>query len=312
MTVINDDTHSTSVSMHEPTGTKLVEITFPNDNRPFSAYLDSDPSAGLEIAADAANFDDRDRFQAFLDASDQEDDDDSTREFGRRSLVPDPWIQFAISNPEITIALSWVFWRGEKFLRHTVDESARKAGDAISDAISGKIRKWLGKYNQIRSSDHREVTSQVIIKTQPQICLLTRGEHAEQNTDIGIGSLCVQLELLKDISEKADSITFARGAKDENWRFLYMTTSEGKVIAPEGCYLDTVNKLEEIARTRPVCLCLKHKTTGEERHYETTGVFTPSDEQGRFRVTFNSSPQDLQEWEITDWSLLSDHENFKK
>ena len=63
-----------------------------------------------------------------------------------------------------------------------------------------------------------------------------------------------------------------------------MTTSDGKVIAAEDSYLRTITRREEIARTKPVCVCLKHKVTGEERHHETTAVFTKVDEAGRFEV----------------------------
>ena len=85
-----------------------------------------------------------------------------------------------------------------------------------------------------------------------------------------------------------------------------MTTSDGKVIAAEDSHLRTITRREDIARTKPICVYLKHKVTGEERHHETTAVFTKVDEAGRFEVKFNSFPQDLEHWEITGYSLLSD------
>ena len=42
-----------------------------------------------------------------------------------------------------------------------------------------------------------------------------------------------------------------------------MTTSDGKVIAAEDSYLRTITRREDIARTKPVCVYLKHKVTGE-------------------------------------------------
>ena len=83
------------------------------------------------------------------------------------------------------------------------------------------------------------MTSQIIINSDPQIILITKGENTEQNTEVGIKSLTKQLELWRGLLEKADSITFARESKDEEWEFLHMTTSEGKVVAAEDSYLKT-------------------------------------------------------------------------
>ena len=202
--------------------------------------------------------------------------------------------------------LIWALRRGERFLTYTVDATARKAGDAISDTISARLRSWLENFNRHRSQDDRAVTSEIIVNVDPQIILITTGQHTEQQTDIGIQSLTKHLELWESLLHKADSITFVRESKNEEWIFLHMTTSDGKVIAAEDSYLRTITRREEIARTKPVCVYLKHKVTGEERHHETTAVFTKVDEAGRFEVKFNSFPQDLEHWEITGYSLLSD------
>ena len=225
---------------------------------------------------------------------------------GRRSLTPEPLIQFLISDPVLASVLIWALRRGERFLTYTVDATARKAGDAISDTIGARLRSWLENFNRHRSQDDRAVTSEIIVNVDPQIILITTGQHTEQQTDIGIQSLTKHLELWESLLHKADSITFVRESKNEEWIFLHITTSDGKVIAAEDSYLRTITRREEIARTKPVCVYLKHKVTGEERHHETTAVFTKVDEAGRFEVKFNSFPQDLEHWEITGYSLLSD------
>ena len=117
---------------------------------------------------------------------------------------------------------------------YTVDATARKAGDAISDTISARLRSWLENFNRHRSQDDRAVTSEIIVNVDPQIILITTGQHTEQQTDIGIQSLTKHLELWESLLHKADSITFVRESKNEEWIFLHMTTSDGSAINSVG------------------------------------------------------------------------------
>ena len=304
--VIPDETHRVATSIHEPSGIPIVEITYPHDNRPFVLHPAGKTDAAIAVEVDLANFDSFEDIKAFQDLAEQNGANEKTSLMGRRSLTPEPLIQFLISDPVLASVLIWALRRGERFLTYTVDATARKAGDAISDTISARLRSWLENFNRHRSQDDRAVTSQIIVNVDPQIILITTGQHTEQQTDIGIQSLTKHLELWESLLHKADSITFVRESKNEEWIFLHMTTSDGKVIAAEDSYLRTITRREDIARTKPVCVYLKHKVTGEERHHETTAVFTKVDEAGRFEVKFNSFPQDLEHWEITGYSLLSD------
>ncbi len=309
---INDETHRVTKSIHEPTGDRIVEVSFPNDERPFSQDSLETSGEAIRISVDWVNFDRHENLSAFLSTVDQ-DDGVATSIVGRRSLEPAPFIQFAISYPELTALLVWVFYRGEKFLRYTVDETLRKVGADISDKLSEKFRGWLGLYNDLRTPDTREVTSDLIIDTEPRIHLLTRGHNVEENTEIGLASLCKQLELRQDLLKDSDSITFARSKKDEEWNFLYATTKSGRVITTEEWHGTTLDRLESIARTKRVCLCLEHKTTKEERHLETTAEFTPTGEQGGYQLKFNSaSPDLLDEWDLINVALQLDHEQAIK
>ena len=305
ISAIIDDSHSATPIIHEPTGNGLVEITFPNDKRPFILYSEQSFKATLTVTVDNVNFDNGENFQAFLNAADKEKDAEATSLIARRSLTPEPFIQFLLNDIEIKVVLTWIVLRGEKFLRYTVDETTRKVGDVISDKISETLKRWLGTYNGLRSQDDREVTSQITINMEPQINLLTKGQETEQNTELSIESLCRQMELHQDLLEAADSVTFGRSSKDEEWKFLYIITKSGNVIATEDCYLATLEKVEDIAMTRPFCLCLEHKTTKEERHYETTAVVTLLDDDGNVQLKFNSFPKDIGEWELTSISLLT-------
>ena len=306
LVVTHDDTHS-ATAIHELTGNRIVEVTFANDERPFVQYEEGAVKALLAIAVDKANFDNLENFQEFLHISDKREGEEATSVMVRRSLTPEPLIQFVISDFTLAAIIgvgAWLGRRGEKFLRYTIDETLRKTGDAISDKLSEKLKKWLGIYNELRATDDREVTSHVIINVEPQIHLLTRCREIGQNTEIGIDSLCRQLELHQDLLESADSITFARTTKDEEWKLLYITTKSGKVITTEDCYQATLRKRESISKTLPVCLCLEHKNTKEERHFETTALVTSLADPGMFRFKFNSFPDDFDEYELTGVSLL--------
>lgn len=303
LVLVSDDTHNISRRVHESSRARIVELTFPNDARPFVNYEEGKFQMALTVAVDWANFDNYEDFEEFKNSSDEDSDSEVAQPMLRRSLVPDPLIQFAINYPELTAALTWMAWRGEKFLRYTVDQTLRKAGDAISDKVSEKLKKWISSYNKLRSPHGHNVTSHIVINSEPQVHLLTRSEQVERDTEVGIESLANQMELHQDLVKDADSITFARTTKNEEWKFLYLTTRSGKIIATEECYLETIDKREEIARTIRICICMEHKETRQERHYETTAMVTSTSEDGRIQFKFGSYPSDIDDWEITAISL---------
>ena len=309
LVALTDDTHSAATKTHKPTGKRIVEITFPNDNRPFAQREEQLFQCEFTVAVDDANFDNTRAFTTFLNSVEgQEDGAEATAAIGRKSLTPEPLIQFALSYPELSAVLAWLLWRGEKFLRYTIDATARETGEVLAQVIGAKVRKWLGIYDRTRSPDERPITIHIILNTDPQIHLLSRGQASEVNTEIDVGALCQQLELHKDLLKGANSVTFGRSTNAEGWELLYITTNSGTAIAPESGYKATIARLEEIKRTFPICLCLVHKKTGEELHHRTTAVFTPLDEHGKFRFKSNSIPKDFDDWELTQVSLLIDEE----
>ena len=300
-----DDTHSATTKTHKPTGTTILEISFPNDDRPFTQHGGTTFASRFTVAVDDANFDNAEAFTTFLNSvEEQEDGAEATAVIGRRSLTPEPLIQFALSYPELTAVLAWFLWRGEKFLRYSIDATARETGEALAEAIGAKVRKWLGTYDRTRSQDERPITIHIILDAEPQIHLLSRGRATDDITGIDIRALCQQLELHKDLLEGASSVTLGRSTNAGEWELLYITTNSGTAIAPESSYKATITRLEEIRRTFPICLCLVHKKTGEELHHRTTAEFTPLDEHGKFRFKSNSIPTDFDDWELTQVSLL--------
>ena len=300
-----DDTHSAATKSHKPTDTTILEITFPNDKRPFVQHGKATFASRFTVAIDDANFDSTEAITTFLNSvEEQEDGTEATALIGRRSLTPEPLIQFALSNPELSAVLTWLLLRGEKFLRYTIDATSRKTGEALAEYLARRIRRWLGIYNRVRSLDERPVTVHLILDTEPQIHLLARVHEADEITDLEIGALCQQMELYKDLFEVASSVTLGRTTTAGKWELLYITTNSGSVIAPESGYRATIARLEEISRTFPICLCLVHKKTGEELHHETTAKITPLDEHGKFRFESNSIPKDFDDWKLTQVSLL--------
>ena len=175
----------------------------------------------------------------------------------------------------------------------------------MANVLSTKIKKAIAKWNEHRLQDDREPTAQVIIHAEPQIHLLTRSADLEKDFDIGLESLCRQLEAKSDLLEEADAVTFARKESGQEWTFLYATTKAGNVIASKACHEATLERVEEIRRTRRICICLRHTITGEERHYETTALFSPTDDPHRYTIRFNSYPELTDEWECYAYSLLT-------
>ena len=79
------------------------------------------------------------------------------------------------------------------------------------------------------------------------------------------------------------------------------------MITTKVAYRETVRELERIRRSKPICVCMKNRETGEEYHHETTAEFTSiSEDSDRavFQMYFEtfSKLQDP-EWEVTAISL---------
>ena len=303
LTTVIDETHSLHHFNHSATGEPMTEVTFTNDTRPFVLHSFSNETSGLLALVDRVNFEDWDKYDQFTtEAKDPALHADSISLMSRRSLTPEPVIQFFLDYPELALLFGWVLKRGEKFLRYTIDKTLRKAGDDIADASSKRMRRVIKKFDNLRAPDDRSSTSHIVIRADPEINLLTRSESTEDNTDIGLSSLCQRLEIYKDVLETADSITFARSSKDDEWQLLYIETKSGHVIATTNCYEKTSKDLNILRGAVAICLCLKHRSTGAERHYKTSAKFKKIDEaedSEHYGMTIHPIPSDFEEWEVT-------------
>ena len=296
---IVDDTHQVRRFYHQPTLQQMVEMTYTNDSRPFVRESFGMPSGTIDARADPINFDAPEVYESFVtEAIDPEELADHAGLMTRRSLTPEPVIQFFINYPELAAVFSWMLWRGQKFLTYTVDETLRKSGDHISDVLSQRIRRVIDKFDRHRTVDSRMATSHIVFSGNPDIHLLTRNSNIEEQTDISLGTLCRQMEVHADLLDLAESVTFARDDKNEDWHLLYIETSMGTVIASNQSYQATSEAYIALQRSIPVCLCLAHKITREERHYKTSAILTSLGEDGRYTMEFRQPPQDMSQWAL--------------
>ena len=296
-----DDTHEARRFHRPDTNVEMVEVTFTNDSRPFVRDGASDGSGAIEVKTDLANFQNASRYHEFVgEVENQSDLADHAGLTVRRSLTPEPLIQFFINDPLLAAVLTWAFWRGQKFLTYTIDQTLRKTGDEISDVLSRRIRNVIKNFDQYRSEDDRAVTSHVVVKGDVEVHLLTRSPNLEGNSDMGLASLCKQIEAHKDLLDSAESITLARRAEEEEWQMLYIETESGTVISTSDCYDTTSAAYETHQRSFPICICLKHKESGEELHYKTSAMFVEVNDDGHFRMKFNGYPADAEDWDIIE------------
>ena len=214
-----DDTHHVRRFRSRPTGQSMVEVTFPDDQRPFSRLPPSGEIGPLEARADPINFETVKSFEEFeLEAADTADLADHVGSMSQRSLTPEPVIQFILNYPALSAVLGWAIWRGQKFLTYTVDETLRKVGDEVSEIASRRIRNVIRKFDNHREPDRRDATCHIVILGDLEIHLLTRNSDIKSQTDISLGSLCKQMEIHADELDSAGSVTFAKTDQDGHWR----------------------------------------------------------------------------------------------
>ena len=141
-----EDTYT--VGTHLRSGVELVKLDFENNARPFGARIyEKTEELRDTLSVDLANFSRPQDYTAFANQVGAIDDTISC-DAGvvRHSLVPPPFLQLVLSNPEICAALAvgvWVLGRAERFVRYTVDETLRKVADEISDSLSMKMKNIL-------------------------------------------------------------------------------------------------------------------------------------------------------------------------
>lgn len=236
--------------VHMESREQFVLLDFADCPKPFNKGLENVSRDKTEVHVDFVNFDSKQDYDRFRTEANQIDDSFSCgRGFGRKSLIPEPFIHIVLSDPVAATVVSaiglWTFIRTKKFIDHTVDETLRKVGDDISDHLSAKIISVFGAYKRHQSKDERPVVTQIDIPGDVEVILLTRTTHDSEFHGIDLDSLRAELEKYKDVLHGADSITFGREGSDR-WRFLYMTTKAGQVIGSLECFERTMTTLDEV------------------------------------------------------------------
>lgn len=236
---------------HIGTETPLILMHFKDSPKPFVRGFSDSEEVHLTVCTDLANFSsgmDHSEFSADVSEIDSEA---KSKIIGRHSLVPEPILQFLISNPELSTALGVAGWwtgnRVEKFLRYTVDQTLKKIGDDIADSLSGKIRKILTYYRNRKSPDDRPVLVQVVIEGETDFVLLDRVPHDQEVSPIDLQKLVSAIEKYGDLLQIAQEVTFARSGSDD-WEFQYLKTHQGQVISTLACLERSVRVYQEQSR----------------------------------------------------------------
>lgn len=238
----------------QETGEQLALLDFAKYPKPFNKRSKNESHDKTEVHVDFVNFDSKENYGKFIDEVNNIDDGlSSGRGFGRKSLIPEPFIHFFLSHQEAALVASavglWTSARAKKFFNHTIDETLRKVGDDLSDKLSAKIISVYEAYKRHQAQDERPVVTQIVMPGDVELNLLTRTERDEKHQGLNLGSLRREIEKYNDLLQDADSITFGREG-NSNWKLLYLTTKTGGVIGTIESLNRTQRVLSEV-NTRP-------------------------------------------------------------
>ena len=233
---------------HVKSETPLIVLDFEDSPNPFAKAFVAVEEHKIMVSTDLANFDSSGDHSTFLDDLKYIDEHTTTSIIGRHSLVPEPLLQFVISNPELSTALSigigWTANRIGSFLTYTVDETLKRAGDVIADSFSTKLQQILSSYRSRKSKDDRPVLVQVAILGEPDLILLDRVQNDEDVAPINLQKLAAEIEKYGDLLDVAQEVTFVRAGVDD-WKFQYLKTRKGQVIGSLECHERTVQVYQE-------------------------------------------------------------------
>ena len=236
--------------MYRQSGKRFALLDFANYPKPFKKWIADESNDQTEVHVDFVNFENKQRYGRFLDeVSKIGDDIKCGTGLGRKSLIPEPFIEIVLSHPEASAVFSlvglWALARVRKFINHTVDETFRKVGDEISDKLSEKIIATFSAYRRHKSPDERPVVTQIVVPGDVELNLVTRTEPGAEFQGMDLGLLRAEIEKYSDLLQGADSVTFGREG-DNNWEFLYLTTKTGEVIGTLECFERTMKTLDEV------------------------------------------------------------------
>ena len=297
-----DDTHVVKRTKFQGHRQNFLTITFPNDDRPF--VLEGSPDdARLSVATDPANFDSFKQQEEFRQWIAEYDDTIGTRIGGRFSEIPEALIHFFVEHREaLSLIGLWAAGKAWKFVDHTIDATIKDLADRTGSTLSQQIAVITKRFCGYQPSTEGKVTQHITLKTDPEINLITRSNYLTQNLELDPAQIQYALEKCKEILKVADSLTLYRETQKQDWKFRYATTRDGKAITTKAVYRESVRELERITRSRPICICMKNRETGDEFHYETTAEFQPiskDDGEANFRMHFSKPPQlEDENWEV--------------
>ena len=235
--------------IHAKSGTDLVRLNFAGAPKPFARARSNGEKGPLAIAVDLANFADVESHAAFVAAVERIDGEIVCRKVGRHTLVPEPFIEFLISDIHIKMAVVvglWIFRRAEKFIRYTVDETLKRTADAVVEVLSAKISRVVKAYGERHTKDDRHVLVKVVIPGDMDVILLTRMQGTEEYPKTWLEDLTVEMEKYGDILQQAEEAVFCR--TEGGWEFQYLKTHTGEVVGTRECYSKTIERVRKVGR----------------------------------------------------------------
>ena len=244
---VEEDAHSV---IHEKSGADLVCLSFAGAPKPFVRERTNGGKGSLAIAVDWANFADMKGHAAFVDAVKQIDEMIVCGKVGRHALVPEPLIEFLVSDIHIKMAVVvglWTFRRAEKFIRYTVDETLKRTADAVVEVLSANISRVVKAYSERQTKDHRPVLVKVVIPGDMDVILLTKIRGTEEYPEKWLEELAVEMEKFGNILQQAEEAVFC--GTDGGWEFQYLKTRTGEVVGTRECYSKTIERVRNVGRT---------------------------------------------------------------
>ena len=243
---VEEDAHGV---IHVKSGADLVCLSFAGAPKPFVRERANGGKGSLAIAVDWANFADMKSHAAFVDAIKQIDEKIVCRKVGRHALVPEPLIEFLISDIHIKMAVAvglWTLRRAEKFIRYTVDKTLKRTADAVVEVLSAKISRVVKAYGERQTNDHRPVLVKVVIPGDMDVILLTKIRGTEEYPEKWLEELAVEMEKFGDILQQAEEAVFC--GTDGGWEFQYLKTRTGEVVGTRECYSKTIERVRNVGR----------------------------------------------------------------
>ena len=313
-----DDTHVTKRTKYAGPKQNLLTVSFPNDQRPFALDTSTDVF-GVDVRTDPRNFPNFEGHQQFQRWVSAQSPVITAGEALRLAEIPEPLIHFIVSHKEAaTLIALWLGSKAMQFVENTANSTVKNLADRAGISLSEKIVEIAKRFCGQQVEKDSAATAVVTIKTQPEINLVTRNRDVSEHLDFDADQLARILKKYDSVIRDSDSITFYRETKEQDWKFRYSTTPDGKVITTKATYGETIHELERLRRTWPVCICLKNTETGEDHHYETSAEMQPIDSDGetsRYQIYFDKPPFIGQDgWEITTITLdpQGEHRNEVK